>query len=234
MPLMRGKSKEAFEKNVKTEIDAGKPQDQSLAIAYSLKRRSKKAEGGQMHQEGCTCSKCSGGMMAKGGTAAKTGYDHSDPSLESETPDVQYVAGTPQYKDRQIVHPLSYQNAKAQESNDTEAKANNYAKGGEAMNPKQPMKTKRERAMEAFYAQGGPVMTDSGYQSTKKVDTKPDLAYHEEDNLSQSHQSTTPKSDPAARAEDDRRLGQHGDIEEGPQGTWMADGGQITDNYADT
>jgi hypothetical protein len=37
----------------------------------------------------------------------------------------------------------------------------------------------------------------------------------------------------AAMTEDERRLGQHGEIEEGPQGTWMAGGGQITGNYSD-
>jgi 8-oxo-dGTP pyrophosphatase MutT (NUDIX family) len=38
MPLESGKSKEAFEHNIKTEIEAGKPQKQAVAIAYSKKR----------------------------------------------------------------------------------------------------------------------------------------------------------------------------------------------------
>jgi len=48
MPLMPGKSPKAFSKNVKTEMEHGKPQDQALAIAYSIKRKGKKkmAEGG--------------------------------------------------------------------------------------------------------------------------------------------------------------------------------------------
>lgn len=47
MPLIHSKSKKAFQKNVEAEIEAGKPQDQSLAIAYSIKRKKKKmAEGG--------------------------------------------------------------------------------------------------------------------------------------------------------------------------------------------
>jgi hypothetical protein len=49
MPLMKGKSPKAFEKNVKTEMHEGKPLKQSLAIAYSMKRKAKKmAEGGQI------------------------------------------------------------------------------------------------------------------------------------------------------------------------------------------
>lgn len=51
MPLMPGKSKKAFSKNVSTEMNAGKPQDQALAIAYSVKRKNKqkKAHGGEIH-----------------------------------------------------------------------------------------------------------------------------------------------------------------------------------------
>lgn len=41
MPLSKGKSKKAFEKNIKTEVKAGKPVKQAVAIAYSEKRRSK-------------------------------------------------------------------------------------------------------------------------------------------------------------------------------------------------
>lgn len=44
MPLSKGKSKEAFGKNVKTEMKAGKSQKQSLAIAYSVQRKATKAK----------------------------------------------------------------------------------------------------------------------------------------------------------------------------------------------
>lgn len=52
MPLKHGKSQKAFESNFKTEMSEGKPKDQSLAIAYSVKRKAsgkkpkKMAEGG--------------------------------------------------------------------------------------------------------------------------------------------------------------------------------------------
>lgn len=43
--LKKSSSKKAFEKNVKTEITAGKPPKQAVAIAYSVKREaSKKAK----------------------------------------------------------------------------------------------------------------------------------------------------------------------------------------------
>nr|DAE41321.1 MAG TPA: hypothetical protein [Caudoviricetes sp.] len=41
MPLMKGKSQKAFEHNVKAEMRAGKSQKQVVAIAYSVKRKSK-------------------------------------------------------------------------------------------------------------------------------------------------------------------------------------------------
>lgn len=39
MPLKKSGSKKAFKYNVKKEMHAGKPQDQALAIAYSVKRK---------------------------------------------------------------------------------------------------------------------------------------------------------------------------------------------------
>lgn len=49
MPLTKSKSKKAFEHNIKAEIDAGKPQKQAVAIAYSVKRAAKKADGGGLY-----------------------------------------------------------------------------------------------------------------------------------------------------------------------------------------
>lgn len=39
MPLKKSTSKKAFSSNVKKEMEAGKPQKQAVAIAYSTKRR---------------------------------------------------------------------------------------------------------------------------------------------------------------------------------------------------
>jgi len=39
MPLKKGSSNKTFVKNLKTELKAGKPKKQSLAIAYSVKRK---------------------------------------------------------------------------------------------------------------------------------------------------------------------------------------------------
>jgi len=44
MPLNYGKSKAARQQNVETEIAAGKPPKQAVAIAYSVQRRGKPKE----------------------------------------------------------------------------------------------------------------------------------------------------------------------------------------------
>ena len=48
MPLVRGKSKAAVSQNIKTEMAAGKPQKQAVAIALDVARRAKRdrADGG--------------------------------------------------------------------------------------------------------------------------------------------------------------------------------------------
>jgi len=54
MPLSQGKSEKSFSKNVSTEMHAGKPQKQALAIAYAVKRRmagKKMAKGGEIPEE---------------------------------------------------------------------------------------------------------------------------------------------------------------------------------------
>lgn len=41
MPLVKSKSKDAFKKNIRAEVKAGKPQKQAVAIAYATKRKAK-------------------------------------------------------------------------------------------------------------------------------------------------------------------------------------------------
>jgi hypothetical protein len=78
MPLSHSKSKNAFSKNVAAEMNAGKPQKQSVAIAYSEQRKaSHKAHGGDIE----ACGYCNGGesydkmseegMYSEGGKVAE-------------------------------------------------------------------------------------------------------------------------------------------------------------------
>ena len=49
MPLIKSKSEKAFKKNIATEVKAGKPVKQAVAIAYSTQREAKKADGGGLY-----------------------------------------------------------------------------------------------------------------------------------------------------------------------------------------
>ena len=79
MPLVKSKSKEAFSKNVKAEIKAGKPQKQAVAIAYSVKRSVGKKSGGlwdNIHAKQERIKNGSGEHMRKPGSkGAPTTYD---------------------------------------------------------------------------------------------------------------------------------------------------------------
>jgi len=44
MPLKKGSSKKTISKNIKTEMEAGKPQNQAIAIALETARRSKNSK----------------------------------------------------------------------------------------------------------------------------------------------------------------------------------------------
>jgi hypothetical protein len=45
MPLIKSTSKKAFNKNVAQEVKAGRPVQQSVAIAYATKRQAAKNKG---------------------------------------------------------------------------------------------------------------------------------------------------------------------------------------------
>lgn len=47
MPLMKSKSKAAFKKNVATEVKAGRPVKQAVAIGYAVKREAAKKTKGK-------------------------------------------------------------------------------------------------------------------------------------------------------------------------------------------
>lgn len=118
-------------------------------------------------------------------------------------------------------------------------KAKKMAMGGEtyesdttSMNDPEDMAKDHNPKM---MAEGG-MLTNDGYQSKNKVDTKPDLMDHEMDepNSGEFNKSHPMHVCSACGHEDARDLNQHGAEEQGPYGTMMAEGGQITDNEQST
>ena len=51
MPLIKSASKKAFRENVKTEIEAGKPVKQSVAIAHAKKREAERKKAAPKPQK---------------------------------------------------------------------------------------------------------------------------------------------------------------------------------------
>jgi hypothetical protein len=76
MPLMQGKSKGAFEHNMKSEMNAGKPPKQSLAIAYATKRHAMKKK---MAMGGAADTQSIGDKIRypKGASMAMGGHVHN-------------------------------------------------------------------------------------------------------------------------------------------------------------
>ena len=53
MPLVKSTSKNAFRKNIKAEVAAGKPVKQAVAIAYATKRSAAAKKGGMSKGKSC-------------------------------------------------------------------------------------------------------------------------------------------------------------------------------------
>lgn len=90
MPLIKGKSKKSFEKNVATEVESGKPLKQSLAIAYDVQRKAKKKAKKENPAENASTPafrEYAEKKMAEGGlTTMKRGTNTSEePSSEEMT-----------------------------------------------------------------------------------------------------------------------------------------------------
>lgn len=47
MPLTKSASKQAFQKNIKAEVKAGKPVKEAVAISYAVKRAAEKKDKGK-------------------------------------------------------------------------------------------------------------------------------------------------------------------------------------------
>lgn len=90
MPLIKSKSKKSMSKNIETEMDAGKPQKQAIAIAYSVARKAKKRK------------------MAKGGLVDEMSMDLVSPEDEKSNMESRITDHFPTYDNRKQKDPEGY------------------------------------------------------------------------------------------------------------------------------
>lgn len=94
MPLIKSPSKKAFKENMESEMDSGKPKDQSLAIAYDVKRRNKRkkmAYGGSADE----------GPSEK---ANQTGVHKIVPNYDREHKEFKHGQSEARYDDKKAKH----------------------------------------------------------------------------------------------------------------------------------
>ncbi len=145
MPLIHSKTPKAFKKNIETEMHAGKPQKQAVAIAYSEQRaagRKKMSAGGEMECVGSECKGCSSdNCYAEGGAVGTTRFDnekgvHRDLGTVGGQPGMSAagysVRAQKEGRYKQFEHPDPKQTHKRTlEDLQTMKKPNLYAEGGE-------------------------------------------------------------------------------------------------------
>lgn len=66
MPLIKGYSRQTIAKNIKTELRAGRPRKQAIAIAYAIARRAalKHCPRCKSWEKGDYCTACLGKLMS--------------------------------------------------------------------------------------------------------------------------------------------------------------------------
>jgi len=80
MPLNKSKSKQAFQENVKTEIAAGKPPKQAVAIAYATKgeHHSSHSEKRSEHYHSVVVGKTDSGATKMTRRVGSGGYENHE------------------------------------------------------------------------------------------------------------------------------------------------------------
>lgn len=91
MPLIQSKSKKALQENIEAEMSSGKPQAQSIAIAYDVKRRNSKKkrmkDGGILEKIGDTYKKVIDTTSKYHNAPDRQPYPDAKPPPKKEDPD---------------------------------------------------------------------------------------------------------------------------------------------------
>lgn len=193
MPLIKSKSKEAFEKNVSKEMESGKPQKQSIAIAYNVQKHAKKkkkmAFGGEAEADGNP-----GTPKAKPDDRRLDPKDYMstdkwaggpDPERKPDDkrlPEDEYMADQFDKADpaQKPMKTPPGENQRERNSSSYSATDDKYAEGGPVQNKKGTEQTFEDYADETHtshpdpeqYAKGGKVMNPKLSESKKSPDTE--------------------------------------------------------------
>lgn len=186
MPLMHGKSKKAFSHNVGVEMEHGHPLKQSLAIAYSVKRKAAKkhAKGGAVepketfmeHEAKESKAKEYAEHHAHGGMLTHSGYQPSEvPHYDADFADMDHdveemASGYVGHPGAHAKHDAAAEHEDMKKLNqhgkhEIGPKGHHYAKGGE-IHPHQSEKHELDmvgkimKMRQHAYAKGGKVHKD--------------------------------------------------------------------------
>jgi len=153
MPLIQGKSKKTLQKNIKTEIEAGRDPKQAVAIAYSVKRRNMAHGGGlyeNIHKKRARIEAGSGERMRKPGSE---GAPTAQAFKQAEETAKMAEGGEVKHKCEKCGHDM------AMGGNVAMSAGGSYAEGGEVnemLNPhhQPPMDPRNKKDIAAMRAKG--------------------------------------------------------------------------------
>lgn len=184
MPLVKSPSDKAFKKNVRTEMQSGKPQKQALAIAYSTKRANKYRGGStndsrERHNSDCPDCMAEGGMcMSHGGMAQPAG---GEPASLRPTKDLYphrpMAEGGAVDALKPILGPSSRKNSYEESEMAPQSRQARYAEGGK-VDAERPLKTNPRNDNEEEHPdrEGSPLdLVSEGMDSEKASDMERDM-----------------------------------------------------------
>lgn len=164
MPLIKGKSKKSFEKNVKTEVESGKPLKQSLAIAYDVQRKAKKKAKKENPAENASTPafrEYAEEKMAEGGSVKKGLSEHHKKVMKMLTDSISGQRKSfkiPAGKDQDDHFESMWKHSKAHFPEDMHEEV------------KKQVKEKLDGDKEMKYAHGGHVCSKCGHEEMADAD----------------------------------------------------------------
>jgi hypothetical protein len=170
MPLIKGKSKKSFEKNVATEVESGKPLKQSLAIAYDIQRKAKKKAKKENPAENASTPafrEYAEEKMAKGGKIQREGGD----KILSVGTKVKTDSGKVGTISHSSSRPEGYPHAhRIVDEQGEHLEGGKYISQARLKQLEEEQESKHEEEKEMKYAHGGHVCSKCGHEEMGEAD----------------------------------------------------------------